>query len=139
MKLITSFISGLIFAFGLGISGMTQPQKIVQFLDLFGNWDPTLLFVMIGAIAVHSTAYLTLKSERKPLFAKKYTLPQRASITKQLILGSFIFGVGWGISGFCPGPALVSIPSGNLDNTVFVITMALGMIIYRFFFSKHLQ
>lgn len=122
-----SFLSGLVFALGLGISGMTQPQKIVGFLDVFGSWDPSLLFVMIGAIGIHSLAYLTLP--------KKFSIPGTQQITKKLVIGSFLFGVGWGISGFCPGPGVVSLFSGNGSSVIFVLSMLIGMFFYRLLFS----
>lgn len=131
-----SFLSGVIFAIGLGISGMTQPQKVVGFLDIFGNWDPSLMFVMIGAIAVHSISYLTLKREKKPKFDLEYSIPTKTEITKSLILGSFIFGIGWGISGFCPGPGIVSLFSGNLASLYFVVSMTVGILIYRILVKK---
>lgn len=136
MTLLVAFISGIIFALGLGISGMTQPQKIVGFLDIFGNWDPALAFVMIGAIAVHSLAYLTLKPEKGPLLKATYSIPQKSKITKSLIVGSLLFGVGWGLSGFCPGPGVVSLFSGNLASLNFVVFMIMGMFVYRRTFSS---
>ena len=131
MALIVSLLSGIIFAIGLGISGMTQPQKIVGFLDLFGDWDPTLLFVMVGAIGVHSLAYLTRKKDKGPQFTSEYSIPESQTITKSLIIGSALFGMGWGISGYCPGPGVVSLFSGHLASLNFVISMIVGMFIFR--------
>ncbi len=136
MSLIVSFLSGIIFALGLGISGMTQPQKIVGFLDLFGNWDPALAFVMVGAIAVHSVAYLTLKPEKGPALKGSYSIPKKSQITKSLVTGSLLFGIGWGLSGFCPGPGVVSLFSGNMASVNFVVSMVIGMFIYRKTFSS---
>ncbi len=136
MSLFVSFISGIIFALGLGISGMTQPQKIVGFLDIFGDWDPALAFVMVGAIAVHSVAYLTLKPEKGPALKESYSIPDKSRITKSLVIGSLLFGIGWGLSGFCPGPGVVSLFSGNAASVNFVVSMIIGMFIYRKTFSS---
>lgn len=136
MSLFVSFISGIVFALGLGISGMTQPQKIVGFLDLFGDWDPALAFVMVGAIAVHSVAYLTLKPEKGPALKEGYSIPDKSQITKSLVIGSLLFGIGWGLSGFCPGPGVVSLFSGNTASVNFVVSMIIGMFIYRKTFSS---
>lgn len=131
MKVLISLLSGFIFAIGLGLSGMTQPQKIVGFLDLFGNWDPTLIFVMVGAIAVHSISYLTLSRSKKPIFALSYSIPKKNDLTKGLIIGSFLFGIGWGLSGFCPGPGIVSLFSGDQSSLFFVGFMIIGMFCNR--------
>ena len=130
---LVSFISGIIFAIGLGISGMTQPQKVIGFLDIFGDWDPSLMFVMIGAIIVHSISYFTLKKTQKPKLDSKYYIPTDTKINKSLIVGSLLFGLGWGISGFCPGPGIVSLFSGYTASIYFVISMIGGMFLYRLF------
>jgi len=133
MAHLVSLLAGGLFAVGLGVSGMTQPQKIVGFLDLFGAWDPALIFVMVGAIAVHSLSYLTLNQNKKPLFAGGFSIPPKGTITKPLIIGSFLFGGGWGLSGFCPGPGVVSLFSGNVASVNFVASMVVGMLVFRFF------
>ena len=107
--LLTSFVSGLVFALGLGISGMTRPVKVIGFLDFFGAWDASLACVMIGAIAVYFVAYRMSAKMTSPLLAPKFALPTRSDLDVKLILGAAIFGAGWGLGGFCPGPALVSL------------------------------
>ena len=122
-----AFLAGFIFALGLGISGMTQPQKIVGFLDFFGKWDPSLLFVMIGAITVHFLAYRLVKRLPSPLFSKEWFLPTDKDFPVSLLAGAAIFGIGWGMGGYCPGPALVSLASLNLHVFIFVLSMIAGM------------
>lgn len=128
---LVSFIVGFIFAIGLGISGMTQPQKVVGFLDLFGNWDPSLVFVMIGAILIHLVVYKLFSKRPSPLLSEKWHLPTKKEVTPSLVVGSALFGIGWALAGYCPGPALVSLSSGSIDVAVFVVSMLLGMIIFK--------
>ena len=128
---LTSFFVGFIFAIGLGMAGMTQPHKVIGFLDLFGTWDPSLLFVMIGAIGVHSLGYHFIIKRKSPLWDVQWHLPKQKKITPQLIIGSILFGMGWGLAGYCPGPAVVSLGSGQAGPWIFVIAMLLGMWIYR--------
>ena len=131
MKLaLTSFVSGMIFAVGLGISGMTRPVKVIGFLDFSGDWDASLAFVMLGAIAVYFVAYRWSRNLESPLLAPDFSLPTRRDLDGKLILGAAVFGVGWGLGGFCPGPALTSLASGALPVLVFVIAMALGMYLH---------
>ncbi len=131
MRSAVIFIAGVLFAVGLGVSGMTQPHKIIGFLDLLGSWDPSLLFVMVGAVAIHSIAYITLNKQKGPVFESSYSLPNSEKISKKLIIGSLLFGVGWGLSGFCPGPGVVSLFSGNIASISFVISMLIGMFAFR--------
>jgi uncharacterized membrane protein YedE/YeeE len=128
---VAAFVVGFIFALGLGISGMTQPQKVVGFLDLFGNWDPSLLFVMIGAIGVHFVAYKIIRKRKTPVFSSEWNVPIKTEITPSLVVGSVIFGVGWGLGGLCPGPAMVSLGSLQLRPLVFVVSMILGMLLFQ--------
>ena len=128
--LLTSFGSGIIFAIGLGISGMTQPVKVIGFLDFFGAWDASLGFVMLGAIAVYFAAYRLSGHMSSPLLAPDFSLPKRGDLDAKLILGAVIFGAGWGLGGFCPGPALTSLASGALPVFVFVISMGIGMYLH---------
>jgi len=131
MKLkVTSFLSGIVFALGLGISGMTRPIKIIGFLDFFGHWDPSLAFVMIGAFSVYFVAYRMSRRMPAPLFIENFSIPSRSDLDLRLIGGAAIFGAGWGLGGFCPGPALVSIASGALPVLIFVVAMALGMYLH---------
>lgn len=126
-----AFGVGLIFALGLGISGMTQPQKVMGFLDIFGNWDPSLMFVMVGAISVNLLVYRLTRRREKPFMAPRWYLPTQKDISKPLLVGAFLFGVGWGLAGFCPGPALVSAVTLNKGVLVFVTSMLAGMILFK--------
>jgi uncharacterized protein len=138
---IISFIVGLIFSVGLGISGMTNPQKVFGFLDVFGKFDPSLIFVMVGAIAVHFILYKIIRKKTTPLFDQTWHVPTKKDITPSLIIGSFLFGVGWALGGFCPGPALVSLGAFSVRSFVFLISMVIGMFIFhqldkRFHFKR---
>jgi uncharacterized protein len=126
-RLLVSFASGIVFALGLGISGMTRPVKVIGFLDFAGKWDASLAFVMIGAIAIYFTAYRLIRKRSAPLLAEKFSVPERKDIDSNLILGAAIFGAGWGLGGFCPGPAITSLGSGAAPVAVFVMAMAAGI------------
>lgn len=121
---------GFIFAIGLGVAGMTQPQKIIAFLD-FQNWDPSLLFVMLGAVVTHALFYPLIRKRHSPLFDTKWHVPTRQDITPRLLLGSALFGIGWGLGGYCPGPALTSLASGDSKTITFVVAMFAGMWIFQ--------
>jgi uncharacterized membrane protein YedE/YeeE len=131
MPQITSFLAGMLFAAGLGIGGMTQPAKVIGFLDVAGDWDPSLAFVMLGAIVVHATAVRWILRRQAPLFAARFSVPTRTDVDAPLVVGAVIFGCGWGLVGYCPGPALVALGSGVLAAAVFVPAMALGMWLQR--------
>lgn len=133
MKYVISLVSGLIFGVGLVVSGMTQPGKVVGFLDFFGKWDPSLAFVMGGAVVVNLILLKLTVRRDKPLFAGKFRIPSRSDIDWQLIGGGALFGAGWGLAGYCPGPALTSIPAGGTAILVFVGAMAGGMYLYKLF------
>ncbi|MBE8163327.1 MAG: YeeE/YedE family protein [Bdellovibrionaceae bacterium] len=123
---------GLLFATGLAISGMTKPQNIIDFLDVTGNWNPLLLLVMAGAILVYMPAYyLVIKKKDKPLLDEEFFIPPQGKVDKQLIIGSILFGTGWGISGFCPGPALTSFLI-NTQAIVLVFSLIAGMFLAKF-------
>lgn len=128
--LITSFVSGVVFALGLGIAGMTRPIKVIGFLDFFGNWDPSLACVMVGAIAVYFIANRWRGHMRSPLLAAKFSVPTRTDLDARLLLGAALFGVGWGLSGFCPGPALTSLATSASSVVIFVMAMAAGTYIH---------
>ncbi|MFM8270103.1 MAG: DUF6691 family protein [Pseudomonadota bacterium] len=128
---LSSLFSGTLFALGLGISGMTQPQKVVGFLDLLGAWDPSLLFVMIGAILVYAVGYRFVSKMPKPLFSTQFLVPSNRQLDSSLFVGSALFGIGWGIAGFCPGPALTSLVGVGHASLVFVGTMLLTMLIFE--------
>ncbi|MEM9194572.1 MAG: DUF6691 family protein [Myxococcota bacterium] len=129
-RLILPFLAGGLFAGGLVISGMTLPAKVVGFLDFFGNWDPSLAFVMGGAIAAYLPLF-RLSQKRKPLFSARYFIPTAKDIDAKLLGGAVLFGVGWGLSGFCPGPALTSIGTGTVTVLLFVGSMLAGMGIHH--------
>jgi len=128
---LSAWLVGFVFALGLGISGMTQPQKVIGFLDIFGNWDPSLMFVMAGSIAVHFFTYRIIKRRDSPLFSPQWHLPKSTRITPSLVVGSVIFGAGWGLAGYCPGPAITSMASMQTRPVLFVIGMIVGMYIFK--------
>jgi uncharacterized membrane protein YedE/YeeE len=128
-KNLISFLVGFIFALGLGVAGMTQPQKVIGFLDL-RDWNPSLLAVMAGAILVHGFAYPVIRRRHSPLLDPLWHVPTRKDVTTRLILGSAIFGIGWGLGGFCPGPALTAFTSGDMRTQLFVVMMILGMFLF---------
>ena len=126
-----AMVVGFLFALGLGLSGMTEPEKVVGFLDLFGNWDPSLMFVMIGAIAVHFVSYKIIRKRASPLLSADWHVPTKTNISSSLIIGSLLFGTGWGLAGFCPGPALTALSSLNARPLLFVVSMLVGMLIFQ--------
>ena len=128
---IVSCISGIIFGVGLSVSNMINPEKVLGFLDIFGLWDPSLIFVMMGAIIISAPAFFLFRSKNKPLFADNFTMPTLKSIDKNLIIGSSIFGVGWGMAGFCPGPAISSLALLNTYSVFFVLSMIGGFLLTK--------
>ncbi len=130
MYIIMVFISGLIMSLGLIISGMINPQKIIGFLDLFGHFDPTLAFVMVGALCVTAIGYRLIGCS-KPLLGECFDLPKKNKIDATLMVGSAIFGIGWGWAGFCPGPAIVGVGLGLPKAVIFVFSMLIGMFLAR--------
>jgi uncharacterized membrane protein YedE/YeeE len=124
-----AFASGLLFAVGLGVAGMTRPSKVIGFLDLFGSWDPSLALVMGGAVAVGLTTFPKILRRASPLFASRFFLPARRVVDARLFFGSALFGVGWGLAGVCPGPALVAALSGAAPILLFVATMVAGIVV----------
>lgn len=130
-SLVAVFISAFLFGLGLGFSGMTLPSKVIGFLDVTGHWDPSLMAVMVGAILVHSIAYALINRRGRPVLASSFQVPTRRDLDWKLILGAAIFGIGWGLAGFCPGPALVGLASGKISVGVFVISMLIGMLLYQ--------
>lgn len=128
---ITAFLSGLIFGLGLILGGMANPKKVLAFLDIAGPWDPSLAFVMIGAIAIASLAFALARRRNRSYLGFAINLPTSRIIDKRLVLGSVAFGVGWGMTGICPGPALVLLGSGYTESVVFVGSMLLGMGIFE--------
>ena len=125
--LLACFGCGLMFGAGLLISGMTQPEKVLGFLDIFGAWDATLAFVMAGAVAVAAAGFALARRRGAPVFAPGHLWPARSDIDTPLVAGAVLFGLGWGLVGICPGPALVNLAGLSLPIVVFVVAMALGM------------
>ena len=130
VKLILVLIAGALFGIGLAISGMTDPARVIGFLDVFGNWDPALMFVMAGAVAVYALGMFVFRQS-----AIRTSLPSTRSspIDRQLVIGAAIFGVGWGLGGFCPGPALANLSALRVQALVFVPMMAIGMLLSQRF------
>lgn len=131
MQIVMAFVTGLIFGLGLIISGMTDPSKVIGFLDLAGNWDPSLAFVMGSAILVASVAFRLAKGQRTALLGDVMRLPTATKIDRQLVLGGLTFGIGWGLAGYCPGPALASLVHGGSKPLIFVAAMLAGMGLYE--------
>ena len=128
---LSSFIVGLIFGIGLILAGMTNPAKVIGFLDITGTWDPSLAFVMGGAILVAIVAFRFAKKRTINFLGGAMRMPTSDMIDKRLVIGSLLFGAGWGMAGFCPGPALTSIGTGNPKAVIFVIAMIVGMAIFE--------
>jgi uncharacterized membrane protein YedE/YeeE len=129
LNVLASFLCGLIFAFGLLISGMTDPRKVLGFLDVLGPWDPTLAFVMAGAVAVSAAGFAAAHRHGTPILAARSMWPTRKDIDAPLIGGAVLFGIGWGLVGICPGPALVNLGTLSPRVAVFVVAMVLGMLL----------
>lgn len=123
-------LSGLLFGFGLDLSRMTDPERVLGFLDVAGTWDPTLLFVMAGALAVSVPAFTWLQRRGRSWLAGPLQLPTRRDLDARLLGGAALFGIGWGLAGYCPGPGLSALAHGAMDPAWFVVGMVLGMIIF---------
>ena len=139
MRRLTEFLAGLLFGVGLVISGMTQPSKVIGFLDIGGRWDPSLAFVMGGAIAIGYFGFKLTARRAQAVLAPDFHWPKQQVIDKALIGGSFLFGVGWGIAGICPGPAIVNLTTGQPKAVMFVIAMIVGMGLQQFFTRSETQ
>lgn len=130
-RLLPPLVSGTLFGAGLALGGMTSPQRVRGFLDLFGRWDPTLLFVMGGAVLVMAIAWRVRARMRTPLFGEKFSLPDRSDLDLKLIAGSAMFGIGWGLAGLCPGPAVAGLALGSWQPLLFIAAMLAGMLVHR--------
>jgi uncharacterized membrane protein YedE/YeeE len=128
---VIAFACGVVFALGLGIGGMTRPDRVLAFLDVAGAWDPRLALVMLGAIAVYAPVYRLALSRPAPLFAPAFDLPTRRAVDAQLVGGALLFGLGWGLAGLCPGPALTALASGEPAAAGFVAAMLVGLAAAR--------
>lgn len=129
-ELAVAFTSGLIFALGLVIGDMTNPARVLGFLDVAGHWDPTMMFVVAGAVITASLGHRAIMRRARPILAPDFALPLRDAIDRRLIAGSALFGIGWGLGGFCPGPAVAFVPSLNSKAVVFLISMLVGMALH---------
>jgi len=136
MKNLVTLLSGLMFGFGLLLSGMANPAKVQNFLDLFGTWDPSLAFVMGGAIAITMPGFWLVTRRSKPFFNDVFHLPTRTDFDARLITGAAIFGVGWGLGGFCPGPAMTALPLAAEGTLIFVATMLTGMAASKYVLQR---
>jgi len=139
MHALSAFAVGLIFGIGLIVSGMTDPSKIIGFLNLAGPWDPSLALVMGGAVAVGLMAFQFARRRTAAFLGGAMHLPTAQQIDRRLVLGSLVFGIGWGLAGYCPGPAVVSVGMGQGKAIVFVVAMVAGMAIYEVFERMHAQ
>lgn len=134
MRYFWSFFSGTLFAIGLGISGMLNPYKVMNFLDVFGNWDPSLIFVMAGGFLVFLLTFLISKKYlQRPLCADEYALPKKRRFDWKLVFGAFLFGTGWALAGICPGPAIANLATVSAPVLSFVAAMVAGLFTVRFF------
>lgn len=131
MKTVSAFLAGLLFSVGLIIGGMTLPINIVGFLDFFGEWRPALAFVMAGALGTYAALYPLVMKRRAPLFSLKFEIPSKKTIDRRLLVGAAVFGIGWGIAGFCPGPSIVALGTGAKEALVFFAAMMAGIVLYR--------
>src|SRR5215472_1436716 len=131
MILAASFASGLIFGWGLLISGMVEPTKVIGFLDIFGAWDPSLAVVMAGALAVSSVGFRLVAARQRPVLAAQSLWPTRTDVDPPLVMGAILFGVGWGLVGLCPGPALENLATLSPPVIAFVVAMAAGMLLHH--------
>jgi uncharacterized protein len=131
MPLLIALIAGLVMSIGISYSQMIDPNKVLAFLTLDKNWDPSLLLVMVSALLTYSIGYWLFAANKKPVFASKFHLPTKQSIDKPLVIGAVLFGAGWGLVGYCPGPAIAAISSGSTGTLAFVAAMITGWFISR--------
>ena len=131
MSKIISLVCGIIFGIGLTVSQMINPEKVLGFLNIFGDWDPSLAFVMFGALIISSPFFHLFKNNKKPICAKNFNYTTNKKVNKKLIIGSSLFGVGWGLAGLCPGPAIASLALLNINSAVFVVTMFVGFYLAK--------
>ena len=133
---VVALLSGTLFGFGLALSGMMNPVRVRGFLDIFGGWDPTLAFVMGGALLVMALAWAIQGKLHKPVVCEQFSLPGTKLIDAKLVGGAAIFGIGWGIAGLCPGPAIASLANDLVPALIFVAAMVAGMVVHRFTLGK---
>ena len=134
MRFLSSLVAGLVFGTGIAFSGMINPAKVLNFFDLAGTWDPSLAFVMVGALIPTFLGYkLVFGSKAKPVFDKQFVLPTARKIDVPLVVGSAVFGIGWGIAGFCPGGAIPALGLGDTRTFIFVAAMVTGLLVANYF------
>lgn len=133
MAIFTSLLAGLVFGLGLILSGMANPAKVLGFLDISGSWDPSLGLVMAGAIAVGAVGFALARKRAVSFLGLDIQVPKARQVDRRLVGGSLLFGIGWGVAGFCPGPALVALGMGESKAAVFVIAMLVGMVMFELF------
>ena len=137
MKLIlASLFSGILFGVGLSLSQMINPDKVLNFLDIAGAWDSSLIFVMLGALEVTFISFKVILKRPSPVFDHKFYLATKKEIDKPLIIGATIFGIGWGITGYCPGPAVAGLGFGNPEAVIMIIAIYLGFMVHRYLFER---
>ena len=129
---VVAALTGILFGIGLGVSEMANPARVLGFLDVFGSWDPTLVFVMLGALLISTPGFQLARRMGKPLLTLKFIMPGRKDIDKRLVAGSALFGIGWGLAGLCPGPALVALSTFDPRALMFVLAMAAGALFYQY-------
>jgi uncharacterized protein len=131
MRLLVDALCGVIFGAGLAVAGMTNPAKVLNFLDISGKWDPTLAFVMGGALVVTASGYAAVRGAVRPWLSETFAIPTRSEIDRDLLIGAALFGVGWGMVGLCPGPAIANLFRGSPDQLVFFAAMLAGVVLQR--------
>lgn len=133
---LSALIAGLLFGLGLAISQMINPSKVIAFLDVTGNWDPSLALVLFAALAVNFVGWRLTRLRRHPLFSEKFHLPTRSDLDGRLIIGAAVFGVGWGLAGYCPGPAIAALTLNTWEPMIFLCALLAGSIAYQYY-EKH--
>lgn len=136
-KGLIALLCGVIFGLGLSLSQMINPNKVIGFLDIAGNWDPSLMLVMVGALAVAMPLFRWVLKRPQPLLDEVFHVTKKTQIDKSLLSGAAVFGIGWGMSGYCPGPAVASLGLGNMEALVMVVSIYVGFLTYNYFGPKH--
>ena len=137
-KILMALISGMIFGLGLSLSQMINPEKVISFLDVSGDWDPSLAFVMMGALAVTFISFKWILNRSEPILENGFHLSKRSEVDKSLLGGAAIFGMGWGMSGFCPGPAVASLGLGSIEAVVMVLSIYVGFFCQKWFSNRNI-
>ena len=138
-RILAALVSGAIFGFGLSLSQMTNPNKVLGFLDIAGSWDPSLAFVIMGALAVAFIAFRWILKRPRPMFDEQFHVARKTLIDKPFLFGAMIFGIGWGMSGYCPGPAVAGLGLGNPESFVMVVSIYLGFLAQRYWAERRLK